>query len=334
MNITKTMTLEKTSLTLTREPKDYGKVAVLYGGLSAEREVSLCSGEAVYSALVSAGIDAIKIDTAKNFPQSIMDSDLSRAFIALHGRGGEDGVVQGFLKTLGIPFTGSGVAGASISMDKLQSKRIFQQAKLLTANFRAVRQDELFTEKQAEQLFEMLGPDLFVKPIKEGSSVGMSKVSTVEALLDAVNLAHQYDKYALIESYIVGKEYTVSILKGVALPSICMETPREFYDYKAKYESTATQYFCPSGLDIVEEKELKALALSAFELLGCRGWGRVDFIRDGSDGDFFILEANTVPGMTEASLVPKAANAVGISFQDLVLHILDTSFINTAVSYE
>ncbi len=317
-------------LNLTRKAEDYGRVAVLCGGCSAEREVSLSSGQAIYLALTAAGVDVVKIDTQKDLYQSLSEQKITRAFIALHGRDGEDGVVQGFLQVLGIPFTGSNVSGASVSMNKLLSKRLFQQAEIATAQFSAIRKNEPFDQDAARLIFARLGPVLFVKPVNEGSSVGMSKVRTPDELITAVKLAHQFDDYALIESFISGKEYTVSILKGVALPSISMQTPRDFYDYEAKYQANTTEYFCPSGLSDGEEAFLSQLALRVFELLGCQGWGRVDFIRDGIDGEFLILEANTVPGMTETSLVPKAANAVGVSFKDLVLHILDTSFDNGA----
>jgi len=313
-------------LRLQREITDYGKVGVFLGGTSAERDISLLSGEAIYNALISKGVDAVKIDTKGDFKKEIEAHGVQRALIALHGRDGEDGVIQGFLKTLGIPFTGSSVAGAAISMNKLMSKQVWQQMGIATSRFGCVEHGQTFNEVDARRLFAKLGPVLFVKPVKEGSSVGMSKVRTPEELVNAVSLAHQYDRHALVESFISGKEYTVSILRGVALPSISMETPRDFYDYEAKYQSTETSYYCPSGLDENEEAELQKIALDAFHGLGCSGWGRVDFIRDGDIGEFLILEANTVPGMTETSLVPKAANAKGISFEDLVLHILETSF--------
>lgn len=309
-----------------RKTTDYGKVAVLFGGDSAEREVSLDSGEAIYKGLKNSGIDVVKIDPKDGLYQQLIQHKVDRAFIALHGRDGEDGVVQGFLKTLGIPFTGSNVAGAAISMNKLLSKQVWQQLGIATAHFASVDRNQEFGENEARRLLAKLGPVLFVKPVNEGSSVGMSKVTSASELLAAVKLAHQYDHHALVESFISGKEYTVSIVKGVALPSISMQTPREFYDYEAKYQSDTTEYFCPSGLSEEEEKQLSDAALAAFASLGCSGWGRVDFIRNGHDGKFCILEANTVPGMTETSLVPKAAKAVGVSFDELVLHILDTSF--------
>ena len=314
------------NLKLTRKPSDYGRVAVLLGGNSAERDISLLSGEAIYNGLKTAGVDVVKIDARNSLYEQLVDNRVERAFIALHGRDGEDGVVQGFLQTLGIPFTGTSVASAALSMNKLLSKQVWQQMGIPTSRFSYVTRGCEFEQVEARRLFAKLGPILFVKPVKEGSSVGMSKVKTAQELIDAVKLAHKYDKHALIESFISGKEYTVSILKGETLPSISMVTPRDFYDYEAKYHSDKTEYFCPSGLSDKEELELQGLAARAFDALGCSGWGRVDFIRDGDIGEFLILEANTVPGMTESSLVPKAAKAIGINFSELVLHILDTSF--------
>ena len=313
-------------LTSNRKSADYGRVAVLLGGSSAEREVSLSSGEAIYQGLKKSGVDVVKIDPVDGLYEQLIKHKIDRAFIALHGREGEDGVVQGFLQSLDIPYTGSNVASAAISMNKLLSKQVWQQLGIPTAHFSTVAREDTFTVNEARRLLAKLGPNLFVKPVKEGSSVGMSKVATPEELVTAVELAHHYDRQALVESYISGKEYTVSIVKGVALPSISMQTPRDFYDYEAKYQSTTTEYFCPSGLSDSEEKVLSELAISAFVALGCSGWGRVDFIREGHNGKFLILEANTVPGMTETSLVPKAAKVIGVNFEQLVLHILDTSF--------
>lgn len=324
----------KAQLTTDRKPQDYGKVAVLLGGSSAERAVSLKSGEAIYQALIQSGVNAVKIDPLDGLYESLTQQKIERAFIALHGRDGEDGVVQGFLKVLNIPFTGSDVASAAIAMNKLVCKQIWQQLDIATADFIAVSKNDHFSIDDAKQSFVRLGEQLFVKPVKEGSSVGMSKVSSAAELVAAIKLAHQYDNTALVESFISGKEYTVSILKGNALPSISMQTPREFYDYEAKYHSTATEYFCPSGLSESDESRLSKLALKAFSSLGCSGWGRVDFIRNGIDGEFLILEANTVPGMTESSLVPKSAGAIGISFEQLVLHILDTSFVEQSAQAE
>jgi len=304
----------------------YGKVAVLLGGSSAERDVSLASGKAIYQALINKKVAAVKIDPRDGLLQQLKDNKIERVFIALHGRGGEDGEIQGLLKALAIPFTGTDAASASLSMNKLLSKQVWQYKGFDTAQFESVSRNLSFNDTRASAIFEKLGPVLFVKPISEGSSVGMSKVNSSAQLVEAVALAHQFDQTALVERFIDGQEYTVGILAGRALPSISMRTPREFYDYQAKYEATTTEYFCPSGLSEESEQQLRELALSAFSALGCSGWGRVDFIRDRESGRFLLLEANTVPGMTQSSLVPKAAKAAGIDFGDLVLQILDTSF--------
>lgn len=310
---------------LNKTPKEYGNVAVLLGGHSAEREVSLASGECIFNALVKNKISVVKIDPIDGLYESLIKHKIDRVFIALHGRDGEDGVVQGFLKMLNIPYTGSDVASAAVSMNKLLSKQIWQQLNIKTADYSVVKVGQEFTLGQAQHLITTMGSPLFVKPVREGSSVGMSKVNIATELMDAIALSHQFDD-ALIESFIAGKEYTVTILNGAALPSISMQTPREFYDYKAKYQVSTTEYFCPSGLNESDENEVKQLALRAFSSLGCSGWGRVDFIRDNKSNDFIILEANTVPGMTETSLVPKSAKAIGLSFDDLVMNILNTSF--------
>lgn len=304
---------------------DFGRVAVLLGGTSAERDISLLSGEAIYSALESVGVDVVKIDPSKELHQQLIDGKIERVFIALHGRDGEDGVIQGFLKLLGIAYTGSDIASSALAMNKLNSKRIWMQMNLPTADFDVISRTADYDLSCAKHTQSTLGCRLFVKPICEGSSVGMSKTNSAEALVKAVALAQQYDD-VLIEKFIDGREYTVSILGTDALPSIRMETPNEFYDYDAKYCSDKTEYFCPSGLSDKEESSLKKLALDAFFGIGCSGWGRVDFIRDTQTGQFMLLEANTVPGMTKTSLVPKAAAAVGLDFTTLVLNILAGSF--------
>ncbi len=306
------------------DPIDFGRVAVLMGGTSTEREISLLSGHAIFKGLIEKGVDAVKIDTQRNLYYQLKDKNIDRAFIALHGRDGEDGVIQGFLETLNIPYTGSDVASSAIAMNKLISKRIWLQMGLKTAKFRTVGKLEKITPAIADSIVEELGNILFVKPVREGSSVGMSKVSNVKELIRAVMKAQEYDA-VLVEEYIGGKEYTVSLLREQALPSINMQTPNEFYDYDAKYFSQSTQYSCPSGLESDVEKELQNTAVKAFAGLGCSGWGRVDFIRDKESGAFMLLEANTVPGMTESSLVPKSAKQAGFSFSDLVMEILSTS---------
>ncbi len=306
---------------------DYGKVAVLMGGNSAERDISLLSGNAIYQGLLNCGIDAIKIDTQKEVYQSLVDNNIERAFIALHGRDGEDGVIQGFLRMLGIPFTGSDTASSSLAMNKLLCKKIWLQMGFTTAEFAEVDSQKILNMTDAKQIITQLGESLFVKPIREGSSVGMSKVNGCDELVIAVKKAQQYDS-VLIEKFIDGREYTVSILGGKPLPSISMVTPNEFYDFDAKYNANTTEYFCPSGLSSQQEKNLQKMALSAFNALGCSGWGRIDFIKDNNTDEFMLLEANTVPGMTETSLVPKAAQSAGIDFSQLVRKILDSSFCN------
>ena len=305
--------------------RDYGKVAVLMGGNSAERDISLLSGNAIYKGLNNSGIDVVKIDTRKDVYQSLIDNKIERAFIALHGRDGEDGVIQGFLRMLNIPFTGSDTASSSLAMNKLLCKKIWLQMGLATAEFDEIDSQKILDVAEATKIVEQLGEQLFVKPIREGSSVGMSKVNGCDELVIAVKKAQQYDS-VLIEKFIDGREYTVSVLNGKALPSISMVTPNEFYDFDAKYKAKTTEYFCPSGLSSQQERDLQKIALSAFNALGCSGWGRIDFIKDKNTGEFMLLEANTVPGMTETSLVPKAAQSTGINFPQLVKEILNTSF--------
>jgi D-alanine-D-alanine ligase len=307
-------------------PQAYGKVAVLAGGTSAERDISLNSGEAVCSALKTCGIDAIIIDPANNIYQELKSHKVDRAFIALHGRGGEDGVMQGFLKTLGIPFTGSNVMGSALAMNKFLSKQVWQQMEIKTAPFVQLGINDIKTEKEAANLFSDLGKILFLKPVKEGSSVGMSKVSSPAECLSGLEQAYKYDKQILVERFIAGAEYSVPIIQNQTLPSIRVNTPRDFYDYQAKYQVNDTEYNCPSGLNKQDEALLSGIALKAFSAIGCSGWGRVDFIRSESDGEFYILEVNTIPGMTQSSLVPKSAQAKGISFDELVIQILNTSF--------
>jgi D-alanine-D-alanine ligase len=303
----------------------YGNVAVLMGGTSAERDISLLSGSAIYEGLKSQGINVVKIDTQENLYQSLQEQKIDRAFIALHGRDGEDGVIQGYLRMLKIPFTGSDTASSALAMNKVLTKKIWCYMGLKTAEFSKVLKTECFDLNNSSKLMNHLGRTLFVKPIREGSSVGMSKTSSESELVDAVKKAQKYDD-VLIEQFIDGDEFTISIINKNALPSIQMVTPNEFYDYEAKYTANTTEYYCPSGLTEDEENELQSVALKAFSALGCSGWGRIDFIRDKSTKQFMLLEANTVPGMTESSLVPKAASSVGISFPQLVKEILDTSF--------
>jgi len=303
---------------------DFGKVALLMGGTSAERDISLLSGEAIYQGLLEKNIDVIKIDTKEDFLLEIQNNAIDRAFIALHGRGGEDGTIQGFLTMMGIPFTGSDMVGSAISMNKIMSKRIWKQAGFNTADFLQILSNEKFELGDAIRAIKKLGEILFVKPANEGSSVGMSKSASAEDLVEAVTKAQAFGT-VLVEQFVNGREYTVGIVNGEALPSISMVTPNEYYDYDAKYLADSTEYFCPSGLSEYEEEQLQSIALAAFEILGCSGWGRVDFIRDKNSNVFNLLEANTIPGMTKTSLLPKAARANGMNFSQLVVSILSTS---------
>lgn len=298
---------------------DFGKVAVLMGGQSAEREISLKSGQAVLASLRKQGIDAHQIDVGRDVSQQLIDGSFDRAFVILHGRGGEDGQIQGVLESLSLPYTGSGLVGSVLSMNKALSKRIWQQQGLPTANFLlATPEDDI------KSLSDATGLPLFVKPVNEGSSIGMSKVNTIEELRAALDLALQYDQEIMVESWIDGEEYTVGILNGEALPVIQLKTPNEFYDFDAKYQATTTQYLCPTNLSADEESFCQLLAIRAFEALKMEGWGRVDFMRDKT-GLFYLLEVNSIPGMTDHSLVPMAAKHAGLDFDQLVLRILQTS---------
>ena len=299
---------------------NFGKVAVLFGGNSAEREVSLKSGNAVLNALLRQGVDAHAIDPKHDDISQIKKLGFDRAFIVLHGRGGEDGTIQGFLETLGIPFTGSDVSSSAIGMDKAKTKQIWQSCLLPTADYQIIVKEN-FEPSSANDILNSLSGTVMVKPVHEGSSIGMAKAENAEQLISALEEAFNFDSKVLLESWITGDEFTVSMLNGKALPAISMKTTNVFYDYQAKYQSTDTQYLCPCGLSDDELAELNRLSVEAFKAIGCSGWGRVDFMRD-SNKNWYLLEVNTVPGMTETSLVPKAAKQVGISFDQLVLDIL------------
>jgi len=299
--------------------RDFGRVAVMLGGYSSEREVSLQTGGAVLNALQGRGVDAHPWDPAAHSLSEFAAAGFDRVWIALHGPGGEDGALQGALEWLDTPYTGSGVMASAIAMDKLRSKHLFDAAAIPTPEYAVVRH-----HADAVMAVEELGFPLILKPCGEGSSVGMSKVFAPEDLADAVSLALRYGGIALAERCIVGTESTVAVLQGVALPSIRIETPRVFYDYRAKYESDRTQYFCPGTDNAALEKRYAALALAAFNELGCSGWGRVDFMT-GPDDEPKVLEVNTVPGMTSHSLVPMAAKQAGIDFAELCWRILETS---------
>lgn len=296
------------------------QVIVIYGGRSAEREVSLRTGDAVLHALRRLGFEVTGFDPATDDFGVFLQQKFAMAFIALHGRGGEDGAIQGFLETLNIPFTGSGVLASAMAMDKITSKLIFSQHRIATPGFKIVEKST-FHPLLTRDILAALGEKVVVKPAREGSSIGMAISSGSDALKNAIEEAFIHDDRVLLEAFIAGEEYTVSIVGDVALPSIRMSTPHEFYDYSAKYQSSATQYFCPSGLSARDEACVGEIALGAFRALQCDGWGRVDLIRD-ENGQFWVLEVNTIPGMTTTSLVPKAAVQVGMSFDDLVLRIL------------
>jgi D-alanine-D-alanine ligase len=294
-----------------------GKVAVLLGGKSAEREVSLKSGGMVLAALKKRGIDAHAFDPAEKSIELLQKERFDRAFIALHGRFGEDGTMQAILEWLAIPYTGSGVLASALAMDKLRTKRIWSAEKLPTAPWEVLTRDTNFRITARR-----LGMPLFVKPASEGSSVGMSKVKRPGDLEEAFALAVNHDPVVIAEKFIDGAELTVAILGEQPLPIIRIETPREFYDYEAKYLANDTRYLIPCGLTKKKEEELQALSLEAFRALGCRGWGRVDLMLD-KRGRPYLLEINTSPGMTDHSLVPMAAKAVGLSYEDLCVKILE-----------
>jgi len=298
------------------DPAEFGKVAVLLGGRSAEREVSLNSGKAVLAALRRSGVNAHPFDPEELQLQLLADEDFDRAFIALHGRYGEDGTVQGALELLGIPYTGSGVLASALAMDKWRTKMVWQAEKLPVPDY-------VLLEEQSdwEAVVQRLGLPLFVKPANEGSSVGMTEVKKLNDLPGAYRTAVVYDKLVLAEKNIGGGEYTVGILGEQALPVIKIEPAHGFYDYEAKYLRNDTRYLCPSGLTLEQEMQMQQLAKQSFSLVGGQGWGRVDFLMD-EKGKVYLLEANTSPGMTDHSLVPMAAKHSGMNFDQLVLRIL------------
>ncbi|GAB1233806.1 D-alanine--D-alanine ligase [Ferrigenium sp. UT5] len=302
--------------------KKFGKVAVLMGGNSAEREVSLKSGAAVLAALQQSGVDAHAFDPAERDLHILLEQKFDRVFIALHGRYGEDGTVQGALELMGIPYTGSGVMASAIAMDKWRSKMIWQAAGLPIPEYEA-----LTAPTDWVALADHLDLPLFVKPANEGSSVGISKVRTVAELPAAYAESARHDKVVLAESSVSGGEYTVAILGGHALPVIKIEPANEFYDYEAKYLRDDTRYLCPCGLSAADEAAMQHMALQAFALIGGSGWGRVDFLRGADDGKAYVLEANTSPGMTDHSLVPMAARQAGIGFGQLVLRVLEAAHV-------
>jgi len=305
------------------DPRQFGRVAVALGGTSAEREVSLDSGRNVLEALRVRGVDAHPVDGIPALLDALRAGHYARVFNILHGRGGEDGMLQGALDALRVPYTGSGVLGSALAMDKVRTKQVWQAIGLATPRYVAWRPGHDLAAAIAT-----VGYPAIVKPSHEGSSVGITRVFSADDLPAAIELATRYDGELLIEQLVEGDELTVGILDGAALPSIRIVPKGAFYDYHAKYVAEDTQYLCP-GLDGDAEAGIRALALAAFDAAGCAGWGRVDVMRDRSGGNF-LLEVNTTPGMTSHSLVPKAARATGLGFEDLCWRILETSFLREA----
>ena len=303
------------------DPRAFGRVAVVMGGNSAEREVSLRSGAGVLNALRSKGVDAHPVDGIPALLDALRAGHYARVFNILHGRGGEDGVLQGALEALGVPYTGSGVLGSALGMDKIRTKQVWQTLGLPTAKYAVI---DALHPRSARSIVEELGLPLIVKPSHEGSTVGIARAFTLAELEAGIEAARQHDGDILVEQFIEGDELTVSILGRQVLPSIRIVPAKGFYDYAAKYVTGDTQYICP-GADGASEAEMQRLALVAFDAVGCSGWGRIDFMRD-RDGRPFLLEVNTAPGMTERSLVPKAAAQVGIDYPTLCWRILETSF--------
>jgi len=306
-------------MSIIKTASDFGRVAVLMGGRSAEREISLKSGQAVLEALLVQGVDAHKVDAGLDVSEQLRAGHFDRAFVILHGRGGEDGEIQAVLQSLELAFTGSDMTAAVLSMNKNISKQLWQQQGLPTPEF-----EQVSIATDIDSLVNKLGLPLIIKPVNEGSSIGMSKVKSAEDLKAAIKLATEFDAEVIAERWITGEEYTVAILGDKALPVIQLKTPHEFYDFEAKYQSSTTEYLCPCGLNEQDEKQCQQIALQAFRSLRMSGWGRVDFMRDEL-GQLYLLEANSIPGMTDHSLVPMAAKQAGLNFEQLVWEILETS---------
>ena len=315
-----------------KSPASFGKVAVLMGGESAEREVSLMSGAGVLQALCSRGVDAHAFDPSKQELSNLKHEGYARCFIALHGRHGEDGTVQGALELLGIPYTGSGVMASSVAMDKVMTKRIWQAQGLPTPNYVCLSADQQ-TAEQVRQVPDNLGLPLIVKPPHEGSSIGVTKVEGYSQMQQAVQLAAGYDPEVLCEEFIEGEEVTCPVLgvgaQARALPVIRIVAPEGAYDYQNKYFTDVVKYQCPSGLPQAEEEEIQRIVLAAYRSLGCRGWGRADLMIRARDRKPFLLEMNTSPGMTSHSLVPMSARASGLSYEDLCLQVLASAALDT-----
>ena len=304
-----------------RTPKEFGKTAVLLGGDSSEREISLLSGNAVLAALQRRGVDAHAFDPKDEAVQGLVSGGFARAWLALHGPGGEDGAMQGALEWLGVPYTGSGVLACALTMDKLKTKRV-----VVGAGYAAPEYAVLSSPADIGRALERIGLPMMVKPASQGSSVGMTKVKSAEELPGAYAAARAVDPVVFAEAFVAGDEFTVAVLQGECLPSIRIVPATEFYDYQAKYFRDDTQYHCPAGLQPKDEAELRAAALAAFKVTDCHGWGRVDFMRDRTTGKFYFIEINTTPGMTDHSLVPMAARQAGFDFDELVWRVLETSF--------
>ena len=301
---------------------DFGKVAVLLGGDSSEREISLLSGNAVLAALIRRGVNAHAFDPLTRPVQSLVSEGFDRAWIALHGPGGEDGTMQGALEWLGVPYTGSGVLASALTMDKLKTKRV-----VVGAGYAAPEYAVLSSAADLQTAIHSVGLPMMVKPASQGSSVGITKVKSAAELPQAYAEARAVDPIVFAERFITGDEYTVGVLQGRGLPSIRIQPATEFYDYQAKYFRNDTQYHCPSGLTPAAEAELQTAALAAFRVTDCVGWGRVDFMRDPACDKFYYIEINTTPGMTDHSLVPMAARQAGIDFEELVWGVLESSFL-------
>jgi len=319
------LTHDRSRLRRITDAKEFGKVAVLFGGASTEREVSLVSGAAVLAGLKRRGIDAHGVDPRDVPLAGLVDAGFDRVWIALHGPGGEDGTVQGALEVLGLPYTGSGVLGSALGMDKLRTKRLAQALGVNTADSVVLR-----SVGDCQSALERLGLPLIVKPATQGSSVGMTKVTRQEDMVGAYRAAAAVDDAVFAEKWITGSEYTVAVLHRRVLPAIRIEAANAFYDYEAKYKRNDTKYHCPAGLSAQAEAHMASLALAAFDAVGAEGWGRADFMADHT-GRPLLLEINTVPGMTDHSLVPMAAKAAGIDFDELCWQVLETSFTREPV---
>jgi D-alanine-D-alanine ligase len=317
-----TLLQTKTHFPRVTRAADFGKTAVLLGGDSSEREISLISGRAVLAALQRRGVDAHAFDPQERPIAELQSGGFARAFIILHGPGGEDGAMQGALEWLGIPYTGSGVLASALTMDKLKTKRV-----VVGAGYAAPDYAVLSSPADLQRALDLVGLPMMVKPASQGSSVGITKVKAAAELPRAYAEASAIDPIVFAERFIAGDEYTVGVLQDCGLPSIRIQPATEFYDYEAKYFRNDTQYHCPSGLDAQAEAELQAAALAAFRVTDCFGWGRVDFMRDLATDKFYFIEINTTPGMTDHSLVPMAARQSGIDFEELVWRVLETSFL-------